>query len=516
VTAATAPGEAVLAQPADTAKLDREPTRVGEGEIDADLASLNARPLPGWFDDAKFGIFIHWGIWATPAFAPRLGSIGEVFANDYDRAVALTPYTEWYWNAIRTPDTPSAEFHRSHYGEADYADFRAPFLEGLKAWDPGAWAEAFADAGARYVVLVAKHHDGFCLWPSGIANPHQAGWTTERDIVGELAAAVRARGLRFGVYYSGGIDWTFNREPLLTLGDFLASTPGGAYLDYAEAQTRELIERYEPSVLWNDIAWPTGPRRLWRLFADYYDAVPDGVVNDRWAAASPARNLLKVKTVRRLADARMKAAAARRAGEARRGIVPPPVPHSDFRTPEYAAFDTIQKKKWEATRGMSHSFGFNRNDTEVDYVPAEDLLTTLIEAVARNGALLLNVGPRASDAAIPAEQLSRLARIGAWLRTNGAAIYGTRPWRRSDAETTDGVPLRITAGDGGVNLIFLGTLRGERVVVKDLALSGPGRVLSDGSPVAVEAVGPDLALTFARPPDESFAPAVRIEVTKEA
>lgn len=439
-----------------------------------------------------------------------------MLAHDYDRAVALSPYTEWYWNAIRTPDTPSAEFHRAHYGDADYGAFRQPFLEGLKTWDPDAWAEAFADAGARYVVLVTKHHDGFCLWPSAIANPHQAGWTSERDIVAELAAAVRARGLRFGVYYSGGIDWTFNREPLLTFGDFLASTPGGAYLEYAEAQTRELIARYGPSVLWNDIGWPTGPKRLWRLFAEYYDAVPEGVVNDRWATASPARNLLKVKAVRRLADARMKAAATRRAGEARRGIVPPPVPHSDFRTPEYAAFDTIQAKKWEATRGMSHSFGFNRHDTEADYASAQDLLTTLIEAVARNGALLLNVGPRASDASIPAEQLARLAKIGAWLRANGAAIYGTRPWRRSDAETTDGVQVRITADDGGVNLIFLGALCGARVVVKDLALAGPARLLADGSPVAVEAVGPDLALNFARPPGEAFAPAVRIEDSQGA
>jgi alpha-L-fucosidase len=438
-----------------------------------------------------------------------------VFASHYDQAVALTPYTEWYWNAIRTPGTPSAEFHRRQYGDADYADFRAPFLEGLKSWDPDAWAEAFADAGARYVVLVTKHHDGFCLWPSALGNPHQAGWTTARDIVGELAAAVRARGLRFGVYYSGGIDWTFNREPLLTMGDFLASTPGGDYLDYAEAQVRELIARYEPSVLWNDIAWPTGPKRLWKLFADYYEAVPEGVVNDRWAAASPARNLLKSKRVRRFADARMKAAIARRVGEARRPMVPPVIPHSDFRTPEYSAFASIEAKKWEATRGMSHSFGFNRDDTDADYASAETLLTTLIEATSRNGALLLNVGPRASDAAIPAEQLARLKAMGAWLRANGAAIYGARPWARSDAETTDGTPVRITADDGGVNLVFLGRVGGERAVVKDLALAGTGRLLADGSPVGVEQMGSDLALTFAAAPGEAFAPAVRIAREEE-
>src|SRR5690606_10934292 len=96
------------------------------------------------------------------------------------------------------------------------------------------------------------------------------------------AAAVRAAGMRFGVYYSGGIDWTFNPEPLRTIADFVGSVPGGDYPRYAMAQTRELIERYEPSVLWNDIAWPTKLDELLPLFADYYNAVPYGVVNDRW------------------------------------------------------------------------------------------------------------------------------------------------------------------------------------------------------------------------------------------
>jgi len=487
----------------------RVESRIAMAKIEATLDSLNARPLPDWYDDAKFGVFIHWGVFAVAGFAPRLGAIGDVFRQDYDRAVAMTPYTEWYWNAIRTPGTPSARFHEEHFGEADYTAFKAPFLEGLKQWDPAAWAETFRDAGARYVVLVTKHHDGFCLWPSGVANPHQADWTSGRDIVGELAVAVRAAGLRFGVYYSGGIDWTFNLQPLLTLGDFMASTPGGDYLDYAEAQTRELIARYEPSVLWNDIAWPTGPGRLYRLFADYYNAVPDGVVNDRWVAASPARSLLKVKAVRGALDRKLKAAMARRSGE-QRGIIPQPVPHSDFRTPEYAAFGTIQAKKWEATRGMSHSFGFNRDDTEADYAPFETLLTSLVEGAARNGNLLLNVGPRATDAAIPAEQVSRLKRFGVWLRSNGEAIYGARPWTRSDGVTQDATPVRFTVTGGGLNLIFLGRIGADRVVVRDLELAGPARLLGDGSPVSLTQIGPDVALTFRAPPRETFAPVVQV------
>ncbi len=478
-------------------------------KIEASLASLNARPLPAWYNAAKFGIFIHWGLFSIPAFAPRVGSIGEVFRKDYDRAVAMTPYTEWYWNATRTPGTPSADFHRDHYGAADYAAFREPFLEGLKSWDPAAWAEAFRDAGARYVVLVTKHHDGFCLWPSAVANPHQSGWTSSRDIVGDLAAAVRAAGLKFGVYYSGGIDWTFNRQPLLTLGDFMASTPGGDYLDYAERQTRELIERYQPSVLWNDIAWPTGAGRLNRLFADYYNAVAEGVVNDRWVTASPARSLLRIKAVRQAMDRRIKAY-MRTQGEESHGVIPQEVPHSDFRTPEYAAFQTIQDKKWEATRGMSHSFAFNRNDTEADYESFEALLTTLIDGAARNGNLLLNVGPRGVDAGIPGEQLSRLKRFGVWLRAHGEAIYGARPWTRSDGETTDGVPVRFTAVGGDLNLIFLGRIGEERVVVRDLTLAGLGRLVGEDSPVVLEQQGPDLALTFRATPTAAFAPIVRV------
>jgi alpha-L-fucosidase len=475
--------------------------------ITADLAALNARPVPAWYEDAKFGIFIHWGMWAIPAFAAKVGSIGETFRGDYDRAVALTPYTEWYANAIKVPGTPSAEFHKAHYGDAPYEAFKEPWVAGLGAWDPAAWAEAFRDAGARYVVLVTKHHDGFCLWPSAVANPNRAGWFTERDIVGELARAVRGAGLRFGVYYSGGIDWSFNPEPLRTMAEFMGSLPGGDYPDYADAQTRELIARYEPSVLWNDIAWPTDQERLQRLFADYYNAVPDGVVNDRWRAAGPETETLRHPEARRLLDERIKARMAKQTGS--KGVIPAPVPHSDFRTPEYASFPDVQAKKWEATRGMSHSFGFNRNDAEADYASAETLIGDFIDGVSKNGNLLLNVGPMANGD-IPEPQLRRLKAFGAWLKSNGAAVYGTRPWSRAEAVTDSGLPVRFTKGPGGVNLIVLGAPTGERLRIRDLSLAGQARLLADGRPVTLTQDGSDLVLTFARALTGEFAPAVAI------
>ena len=476
------------------------------------LADLNARAVPDWYHDAKFGIFIHWGAFAIPGFAPHVGSIGEIFSKDYDRAVAMAPYTEWYWNAIKVPGTPSAEFHETNYGDAPYTDFKQPFEEGLKQWDPAAWAEAFRDSGARYVVLVTKHHDGLCLWPSEVANRHQKDWTTRRDLVGELAAAVRAAGLRFGVYYSGGIDWTFNRRPMRTLGDFIASTPGGDYPTYAMAQVRELIDRYEPSVLWNDISWPTRPGPLYRLFSDYYRAVPEGVVNDRWVAGSLQRDLLKFPPMRRYVDRKLKAALSKQSEEDSKGIIPPPVPHSGFRTPEYAAFAEIQVKKWEATRGMSHSFGFNRNDSEADYASAETLIHDFIDAVSRNGNLLLNVGPRATDAGIPGEQLSRLKQFGAWLRANGDAIYGTRPWTRSDGETECGQAVRFTVAPGRINLIFKGPISSTKLVVKNLDIAGKGVRLDDGSPVTLQTRGPDLLLTFAAPCADLVGTAVAVAV----
>ncbi len=177
------------------------------------LASLNAHKVPEWYDDAKFGIFIHWGMWAIPSFASHHGSIGETFATQYDIAVALTPYTEWYANAIKVPESDSTKHHKEVWHDAPYEDFRAPFLKGLEQWDPKEWARLFKLSGAKYVVLVTKHHDGYSLWPSNVPHTHKDGWHTERDIVGELGEAVRAEGLAYGIYYSGGIDWSSIPNP---------------------------------------------------------------------------------------------------------------------------------------------------------------------------------------------------------------------------------------------------------------------------------------------------------------
>jgi alpha-L-fucosidase len=471
------------------------------------LESLNAHKIPEWYDDAKFGIFVHWGLFSIPGFASRSGSISDAFRDRYDTAVAHTPYTEWYWNAIRVPESESAAHHREVWHDAPYEDFRSAFLKSLEQWRPEEWADLFAAAGARYVVLVTKHHDGFCLWPSQVANPHQKDWTSKRDIVGELAAAVRARGLKFGVYYSGGIDWSFNREPLRTLADFLGSVPGGDYPTYAEAQTRELIDRYKPSVLWNDISWPAPLAPELRLFADYYNAIPDGVVNDRWLPMTPEREALRAPETRAGLDAYLK---ARMAAAPSKGIIPELPPHCDFRTPEYAAFNTISEKKWEATRGLSHSFGYNRRDADADYESVTSLVHGFIDAVSKNGNLLLNVGPRGEDAQIPSEQIARLKGFGAWLRANGEAIYGTRPWLRAEGCLRDGGNVRFTAKPGA---LFVHRLDGTQdFVIEGGDLPTPRAAVHLPSGASVACTRADGGLRLILPPLDGPADAVRLEM----
>ena len=253
-------------------------------------------------------------------------------------------------------------------------------------------------------MLVTKHHEGYCLWPSEVAESAVApSLRCPRDVVGELAEAVRSEGLRFGVYYSGGLDWTFNDHPIGTFSDLLVAQPRGAYPAYADAQVRELIDRYEPAVLWNDISWPGSVSELADLLAYYYRRVPDGVVNDRFMPWSPAWRIATTRPARWAIDG-----LAARGARADRGIVPPRPPLFDVRTPEYTTFDKIQGAPWECVRGMDHSFGYNRMSRDQDFISHDDLVWSLSDIAAKGGNLLLNVGPRGEDATIPESQLQRL------------------------------------------------------------------------------------------------------------
>jgi len=383
---------------------------------------------------------VHWTPASVPGFAPTTAEIGDLLASRDPAAMARSPYTEWYENSLRFPGSPAARHHAEVYGAKPYRDFAGDWADALDGWDPDDWAERFAATGARYVVLVTKHHDGYCLWPTDVTNPKLVGWHCTRDVVGELAEAVRAHDMRFGVYYSGGLDWTWNEHPIGTFSDLIPAQPRGDYPEYAAAHVRELVTRYHPSVLWNDISWPESTSRLSTLLGDYYAAVPEGVINDRFLCWSPLWAIGKSRVAQSLLD-RAVARSARRD----RGVVPPKPRFYDVRTPEYTTFDEVQRTPWECVRGMDHSFGYNRMSTEPDFVTREDLLWSFVDIVAKGGNLLLNVGPRGEDATIPDQQLRRLDWLGELTSEHRDALFGTRP--SSDRAANDGDVRTTVRGD---------------------------------------------------------------------
>ena len=365
------------------------------------------RPCPEWYARAGFGIFIHWGIFSVPAFAPRGQAIHELMRDHYDDMNAYLPYAEWYENALRLPGSATATYHREHYGARSYASLREDFDTAAENFDADVWADLFQQAGARYVVFVTKHHDGYCLWPTNVENPWRPGWHSKRDFVGELATAVRARNMRFGLYYSGGLDWTARPLPIANLGDMFAAVPTEhQYADYAAAQLRELIDCYKPSVLWNDIAWPSH-EDVPKLFAHYYESISDGVVNDRWFAQDAFFNHLREENARSAFNTMMKARIAAANGPLESSAPP----HCDFCTVEYGLGTIPTDKKWEACRGLGLAFGFNKAERPSDYLSGEALTALYCDVTSKGGNLLINVGPMA-DATIPDLQRTPLLELG--------------------------------------------------------------------------------------------------------
>jgi len=359
-------------------------------------ASLDARPTPAWFQDAKFGIFIHWGVYSVPAYAPVLpGSLA---------------YAEWYWNALtrgrgEKPGPIQAgtwEYHRKTFGtEFEYRDFAPRFRAEL--FDAAHWADVFKRSGAQYVVPTSKHHEGFALWPSREASAtwgrpwNAAEIGPMRDLLGELTTAVRAAGLKMGFYYSL-YEWY---NPL-----WLADKP--RYVrEHMTPQFKDVVTRYQPSIIFSDGEWDL-PSDEWKspeLLAWLFNESPvknEVVVNDRWGK-----------------DTRHK--------------------HGGYWTTEYTPGMADTAHPWEESRGMGYSYGYNRAERLEHYRTGRELVTILVDIVSRGGNLLLDIGPDA-DGTIPVIMEQRLAEIGAWLAVNGEAIYGTRPHTASKQWSAGAVP----------------------------------------------------------------------------
>jgi alpha-L-fucosidase len=430
------------------------------------LESVRQHVLPEWFSKAKLGIFIHWGLYSVPAWAPPGDDIDrQVAEKGWQAMFANNPYAEWYQNSLRVGDTPTRRHHAATYGaEFAYEDFAAEFNQAVEAWNPDDWAALFNRVGARYVVLTSKHHEGFLLWPSARTSPkHAPGFSTTRDLVGELTDAVRRHGMRMGLYYSGGLDWTFESRPVLDFPDVQGTiVQSPEFIDYVNAHFRELIDRYAPSVLWNDIGYPAGGNSP-ELFAYYYNTVPEGVINDRWSQ----------KQIEAVTEFGVLHTGTKEF-------------HYDYITPEYSTYTGIQPTPWEMCRGIGHSFGYNQTEGADDYLPVEALVRLLVDVVSKNGNLLLNVGPTA-DGLIPDLQRERLVGLGNWLAVNGEAIFDTSPWTVAEAKTRDGINVRFTQKDGALYAILL-----ARPETTSITLDTP----EDVQPQAVYLLGKASPLQF--------------------
>lgn len=203
----------------------------------ANWASINQRKIPGWFHQDKFGIFIHWGVYAVPAYAPVIPNSG-------------LSYAEWYWYRLPEKQKEFINFHEKNYGaNFTYPQFEQQFKAEL--FDPAQWATVFKNSGAKYVVLTSKHHEGYCLWNSAEADrTWQRPWnavtgTPKRDLLGDLTNAVRAEGLKMGYYYSL-YEW-FNPLWKQDKKKFVE--------EHMFPQFKDLVTKYKPAVIFSDGEW---------------------------------------------------------------------------------------------------------------------------------------------------------------------------------------------------------------------------------------------------------------------
>jgi len=443
-----------------------------QGPFQPTWDSLRGYRVPDWYADGKFGIFIHWGIYSVPAFG-----------------------SEWYARNMYKRGSKEFDHHVATYGPQSafgYKDF-IPHLTGAR-FDPEAWARLFAEAGTRFVVPVAEHHDGFAMYETALNRWNAKEMGPKRDVTGELAAAVRAQGLVFGVsshraehwwFFDGGREFPSDvQDP--ECADFYGPAeraaddwhdpaqgqPSDEYLADWLARTCELVDKYRPQLVWFD--WWIQTRAfapyLQQFAAFYYNRGVEwgqGVaINYKYQAFEEGTAVFDVE----------------------RGQL------AGIRPQLWQNDTSVSKSSWGYTEGQ-------------DYKDADSLIDDLVDVVSKNGALLLNVGPK-PDGTIPDEEQALLRRIGRWLAVSGEAIYGTRPWHTfgegptavEEGAFTDTKRPAFTGRD----IRF--TTKGD--VLYATALAWPGEVLtvkslssSAARVTAVSLLGHGESLTFVQDAD---------------
>ncbi|WP_018659018.1 alpha-L-fucosidase [Allofustis seminis] len=355
------------------------------------LAKIYERPIPEWFQEAKFGIFIHWGPYSVPAYK----SVNdELFGS----------YAEWYYATVYgTHKNNGDDFHRRVYGEEfEYRDFGKHFNAEL--FYPESLAHIMKASGAKYVVLTAKHHDGYCLWPT--ENHHKKDWNAmtvgpERDLVGELKEAVEAEGMRFGLYYSM-IDWESVPSHRCDGGYFIPEKDVEKYglskedylKDVLHPDLYELVNKYTPSLLfadggeWDLTIEESGVLEFLPWLYNESPVKDEVVVNDRFFKGMPEH-------------------------------------FGDYYSTEYND-KQVQDHPWEESRGIGKSYGYNRMQHLNDYLTPQEVIAKLVQVVAKGGNLLLNISPKA-DGTLSIYEENVLDIVGQWLDIYGEAIFETHP-----------------------------------------------------------------------------------------
>lgn len=489
-TAQYAPERARLVQRADAGARN--------GPFRPHWASLKQYRSPSWYDNAKFGIFIHWGVFSVPAFG-----------------------NEWYSRNMYQQGSKDYAHHIEKYGAQatfGYKDL-IPLFTAPK-FDPQGWARLFRASGARYVVPVAEHHDGFAMYDSRLSDWTATKMGPKRDVIGELSRAIRAQGLHFGLSsHRAEHDWFFDggrhfesdvNDPRYAglYGPAQVRLPGKddadvhndwtpvsqAWLDDWLARTTELIDRYEPELIYFDwwIAHPTFRSTLPTMLAYYYNqgaARGDGVVvNYKLGALPEGAGTLDI---------------------------------------ERGQLTGIHPTHWQTDTSVSNaSWGYIENDT---YKTPTFIVHMLVDVVSKNGNLMLNIGPRA-DGSIPDTERDILLAIGKWLKTNGEAIYDSQPWRTYGEGPTEVVggtfqdtktkpytaeDFRFTTRDGALYAIEMGWPADGKAVIRSLKPEDGVRgvtLLGNGRKVPFEQRADGLHLSLPAKPAGEHAYVFRIDL----